>query len=189
MKIVCFGDSNTYGYDPRSFQGDRYPAEDRWVNILADQLGGTVVNAGENGREIPHNRWQLAEAMGLLREENPIDLLIIMLGTNDLLQGNSVADIVGRMEVFLQELEGKTGKILLIAPPNLQLGEWVASRELTEASLELNKAYRKLADTLDVGYADAGKWNLKLAFDGVHLTQEAHRNLAEALLHYLRKGE
>ena len=52
MKILCFGDSNTYGYDPRSFLGDRYPAEYRWVDILAKKLCCTAVNAGMTGREI-----------------------------------------------------------------------------------------------------------------------------------------
>ena len=42
MKVVCFGDSNTYGYDPRSWLGGRYPAESRWVDLLGpkDRLGG-----------------------------------------------------------------------------------------------------------------------------------------------------
>ena len=53
MKILCFGDSNTYGYDPRDFFASRYPAQDRWVDLLGNNLGCIVVNAGENGREIP----------------------------------------------------------------------------------------------------------------------------------------
>ena len=54
MRILCFGDSNTYGYDPRGFYGDRYEAENRWVDLLGTLTGHEVINAGTNGREIPH---------------------------------------------------------------------------------------------------------------------------------------
>lgn len=53
MRIVCFGDSNTYGYDPRSFFGDRYPEEQIWVNILAQKMNCRVVNAGEMAGKYP----------------------------------------------------------------------------------------------------------------------------------------
>ncbi len=52
MQILCFGDSNTYGYDPRGFFGDRYGAEDRWVDLLAKQTGHEIINAGANGRSL-----------------------------------------------------------------------------------------------------------------------------------------
>ena len=57
MRILCFGDSNTYGYDPRGFFGDRYDDKDRWVDLLAKQTGHEVINAGANGREIPRNPY------------------------------------------------------------------------------------------------------------------------------------
>ena len=53
MKVLCYGDSNTYGYDTRGFFGDRYPAECRWVDILARKLNWEIQNEGQNGREIP----------------------------------------------------------------------------------------------------------------------------------------
>ena len=53
MKVICFGDSNTYGYDPRGYLGGRYEADCRWVDILATETGWTVSNLGQNGREIP----------------------------------------------------------------------------------------------------------------------------------------
>lgn len=189
LKIVCFGDSNTYAYDPRSYFGERFPVEDRWVSILSEEMGCTVVNAGENGREIPRHSWELEEFQQMLAEEVPIDLLIVMLGTNDLLQGNSAADVAGRMEAFLGQTDLDLCGVLLVAPPILRLGEWVPSDELVLASRELNKAYRELALRLDVRFADAGEWNLSLAFDGVHLNREGHRIFAEELFRYLKKGE
>ena len=80
MNVICFGDSNTYGYDPRAYFGGRYDTDCRWVDILAAETGWTVCNMGQNGREIP------SSAPSFLADT---DLLIVMLGTNDLLQGRS----------------------------------------------------------------------------------------------------
>ena len=181
MSILCFGDSNTYGYDPRSFLGDRYPAEHRWVDLLAGKLGCTVINAGENGREIPRREREWVEFHSLLTRCSPIGLLIIMLGTNDLLQGYSAKDAAGRMEVFLERIDLEKSKILLIAPPPMKPGAWVQSQGLIDASKELDGAYQELADHLGVGFADAGQWGLPLTYDGVHLTEEGHIAFAEEL--------
>ena len=46
MNVICFGDSNTYGYDPRGYFGGRYDGDNRWVDILAAETGWTVYNMG-----------------------------------------------------------------------------------------------------------------------------------------------
>ena len=89
MKIICFGDSNTYGYDPRGYFGGRYDANCRWVDILAAETGWDIYNMGQNGREIP------AAAPAF---PDDTDLLIVMLGTNDLLQGRSPEQAAERLE-------------------------------------------------------------------------------------------
>ena len=76
MKVVCFGDSNTWGYDPKGYLGGRY--DHPWPEILAEKLHCTVINWGENGREIPGNAVDFPA---------DTDLLIIMLGTNDAQDG------------------------------------------------------------------------------------------------------
>ena len=96
MRILCLGDSNTYGYDPRSFFGDRYGAEDRWVDLLAEQTGHECINAGAN----PRNPY----ALRLLTEHTPVDVFLVMLGTNDLLQGASAKEATAIMEAFLNPL-------------------------------------------------------------------------------------
>lgn len=53
MNVVCFGDSNTYGFDPRSYLGGRYGPQSRWVDLLGAETGWTVFNQGENGRRSP----------------------------------------------------------------------------------------------------------------------------------------
>ena len=97
MRVICYGDSNTYGYDPRSYLGDRYPADCRWVDLLANMTGWEVKNAGENGREIPRRESELQRVLRMLSADNA-DLLIVMLGGNDLLQGADSAIAAERMQ-------------------------------------------------------------------------------------------
>ena len=181
MKILCFGDSNTYGYDPRSFFGSRYPAQYRWVDLLAQKLNCQVINAGENGREIPSREGELQRFDLMLANQNPVDLLIIMLGGNDLLQGNPVDAVARRMETFLEHIDLERSKLLLIGPPPMQRGEWVPTQTLIDASAALNLAYKDLSRRLGVRFADAGEWNIPLTFDGVHFTEEGHKAFAEGL--------
>lgn len=168
MTILCFGDSNTFGYDPRSFLGSRYDAP--WPDLLAAGTGWQVHSNGSCGREIPRRETAFPKS---------IDLLIVMLGTNDLLQGASPATAAARMERFLSALDRTS--VLLIAPPPMCRGEWVPNDELIEASKALSACYRSLAERLGIRFLDAGEWSIPMAFDGVHFTQEGHRSFAENL--------
>ena len=85
MRIFCFGDSNTYGYDARSRFGERLSAGERWPEILGEQYGWEIQNEGMNGRKIPGEAWSLAGFDRALLNWGETDLLLIMLGTNDLL--------------------------------------------------------------------------------------------------------
>lgn len=182
MRILCFGDSNTYGYDPCSPLESRYPAQQRWVDILAGKLGCECINAGQNGREIPVREWELREFDRLLAENAPVDLLAILLGTNDLLQGNSVEAVTRRMENFLTHVHPVPLQILLISPPPMQRGAWVSTLELIEVSSSLRNGYKALSERFGVHFADAGMWDISLTYDGVHFTEEGHRAFAERLL-------
>lgn len=177
MRILCFGDSNTYGYDPRGFFGDRYGAGDRWVDILAKQTGHDLINAGSNSREIPRNPY----AHRLLTEHAPVDIFLVMLGINDLLQGASVKEAATRMEAFLNPLLPHCEQILLVAPPPMKRGAWVPSDVLVAESILLAEEYKLLAEKLNITFVDTRHWNIELTFDGVHFTEEGHHTFAENL--------
>ena len=82
MKIICFGDSNTFGYDPRSWFGGRYEADCRWVDILAEKTGREILSAAP-----------------LFPADT--DLLIVMLRTNDLLQGKRPEQAAGLLRALI----------------------------------------------------------------------------------------
>lgn len=185
MIILCYGDSNTYGYDPRSYFGDRYPAESRWVDILAEKTGQITVNEGENGREIPRREEEFRQFQDLLAQSRA-DCLIVMLGGNDLLQGASPATAAERMEQFLSRIAGiEKDRILLVGPPPKKLGAWVPDESLIRDSEELCAAYEQLAGKLGIRYVDAGGWDIELCYDGVHFTEQGHEAFAEGMAEYL----
>lgn len=177
MNVICFGDSNTYGYDPRSWLGRRYDADSRWVDILAGSTGWSVRNMGVNGREIP----------GTAPAFPPdTDLLIIMLGSNDLLQGHSPEETAGKLEHVLSSLSLPREKVLLIAPPPMRRGEWVPDQRLVDGSRTFARCCRSLVGRLGIRFADAGDWGISLAYDGVHFTEQGHRAFAAGLLEVLK---
>ena len=177
MKVICFGDSNTYGYDPRSYFGGRYDADSRWVDILAAETGWTVRNMGQNGREIPP-----------IAPDFPTDtdLLTVMLGTNDLLQGRSPEQAAERLERFLAGITLDRSRILLIAPPPVTLGEWVPSPQFIDDSHAFARLCQALAKLMGVRFADAGTWDIPLTYDGVHFTEQGHKAFAAGLLEEFR---
>ena len=181
MRVLCFGDSNTYGYDPRGYLGDRYPAGDRWTDLLAEQTGWDILTAGANGREIPRNPY----APRLLSKHASVDVFLVMLGTNDLLQGASASEAAAQMEAFLNQLLPDCKNILLVAPPPMKRGAWVPGDGLVEESIHLARAYKALAQKLRILFADTRGWDIELAFDGVHFTEAGHHAFAAQIKNLL----
>ena len=176
MKVICFGDSNTFGYDPCARCGEPY--DRAWTQILGEQTGWQVINNGVNGREVPDEPVSIPE---------DVDLFLVMLGTNDLLQLDSPEAAAARMEAFLSG--GDPGKLVVIAPPPMVSGEWVQDEELIADSLRLAVLYEALCSRLGVRFLNAGDWNVPLAYDGVHFTLEGHSAFAQGLFNALTKGE
>lgn len=137
-RLLCYGDSNTYGYDPCSYLGGRYSESVRWTAMLRG-YGWEVINRGENGRSIPRGDGEINVAIQSLCCEET-DIPTVMLGSNDLLQmpSPSAEECARRMERFLTALlhaDGweKSRKLLLIAPPPMALGTWVQDEETIAA--------------------------------------------------------
>lgn len=193
MRLLCFGDSNTYGHDPRSYLGDRYPPEVRWTGLLA-AAGWEVLEAGQNGREIPRRAFEVQEAEDLFFRSGRLDGVTVMLGGNDLLQhpGFAAEDVAARMEAFLTGILShhvlEPGAFLLIAPPPMRPGAWVTERRLLTQSARLTGCYEALAGRLGVRFADAGKWGVGLVFDGVHFSEEGHQAFARGVRQALEKS-
>ena len=173
MTIYCFGDSNTFGYDPRGFLGDRYDVP--WPEALAELTLWQVRNNGSCGRRVP------------LREAafpQNADRVLAMLGTNDLLNGDDPQAIGEKMERFLSGQD--RSRIVLICPPPLCRGEWVPSDELVRRSEVLAEEYRTVAQRLGLRFINTGDWNIRLCYDGVHFTELGHREFAEHLARELQ---
>lgn len=190
MKILCFGDSNTYGYDPRGYLGGRYPADVRWTGRLQED-GYDVVNLGQNGREIPASEIEMIWHRDSFVSYAPFDRLLIMLGSNDLLMHRDfVAEAVARrMEVFLSHLMESVSseKIILIAPPPMNPGEWVDEERLLTESRRLGRCYKAVAEKAGISFADASDWDIPTTFDGVHFTEEGHATFADGIRQALRQ--
>lgn len=180
-KICCVGDSNTYGYDPRDPFGSRYADEIRWTCRIHSPERD-IFNMGMNGLTIPGapGFFRIPERMA---QNGPMDEIVVMLGTNDLLQGGSAEKTASRMQIFLEKLleDHPSPSILLLAPPVFQRGEWVAGEEMIEQSRKLAGEYWKLAETLQIRFADTGEWDIEVLYDGIHFSPEGHRVFAQHL--------
>lgn len=186
-RIVCFGDSNTYGYDPSGYLGSCYPDFIPWTKQL-EQSGYDVVNLGMNGRTIPSGSL-IADVATMCKSYEPYSLLVIMLGTNDLLLGQPLSLIAEKMDRFLASLTTRlpSGKILLIGPPAMQAGSWVRDPVVLESSRHFFARYAPVAKKYGVQAADAKEWEVEIAGDGIHLTPSGHAAFARGLLALLRK--
>lgn len=158
--IICYGDSNTYGYDPCSLMGERYPHRIRWTGILNDRSGWEIRNHGVNGRCIPHDpsllRFACKQTEDWSKLESPV-WLWIMLGTNDLLMDPEpeAEKVRNRMQHFLQLLlkqqavqQGKI-QLRLISPPPMTPGAWVEGEQIIRESRNLEKEYKNLSRELE----------------------------------------
>lgn len=193
-RIVCFGDSNTYGYDACSAFGGRLPGTQRWPDILQDLSGWEILNRGMNGRTIPQRTWDLEDFDRRIAECEPFDSFFIMLGTNDLLNLSrpDIRKVADRMELFIRHaishpvLEGKRGRILLAAPPRTEIGRF--GQEAGAYDRESEKfgiCYREIAERYGVCFVDAAAWKVPLAHDGVHIAPEGHQVFAEQLWKFM----
>ena len=200
--ILCYGDSNTYGFDPRI--GFRYPEGVRWTSVLAGLLGSDyrVIVEGCNGRttifDDPLEGWKngLDYLKPCLNSHKPVDIVILMLGSNDLKEtfhasAEEIADgagvLVKTIQEFTEEKQEFVPKIVLVSPP--EIGEGIRHSAFYGSFLEnaigrskeFPDAYRRLADTYGCIFFDAAAHIRPSETDSLHLDPEGHRVLAERL--------
>lgn len=201
--ILCYGDSNTYGFNPNP-DSYRYPYEKRWTTILAEKLGDKYVVAPEglNGRTTAYDRpgaaWKNGSTSFVvsLATHKPVDIVVIMLGTNDCnaTLGLSADDIAKGMETLVEiteemapETQGYVPEIIIIAPgairPDYQ-GKPFES-ELDDNSVknshQIASLYAKIAEKHGCRFIDATEAAEVSELDCMHLSENGHRQIAELL--------
>lgn len=204
-KVLFYGDSNTYGYDPSGYMGGRYPRRSRWTSLVADSLNEEweVAVDGMPGRMIPAAGRGMYILMDSVRMEMPFDLFAVMLGTNDLISMRhpDAATVAKKMETMITSAaELLSTQILLIAPPQVRFtdpsctdpfvrGSGTYAQDCKEQSQLLAQYYREIAKENGAFFADASSWDLDFAFDGVHLSEKGHVTFAKELEKVIRKIE
>ena len=139
-KIYAFGDSNTYGFDPRMGGMGRYPKDIRWTGVIDLMPEYEVNNQGYNGLSIPRADSTIASLGRSIKEWSP-DLIFIMLGSNDLLNMSpaSCEKVGGSMRQFLSALCGYIPEyvqnMVLVAPPKMSLGDWTDPEIVSESQV------------------------------------------------------
>jgi lysophospholipase L1-like esterase len=197
--IMCYGDSNTWGLDPET--KTRYPVNIRWTGLLQQHLGNEfrVIEEGLRGRTTTRDDPAQAGRNGsqlllpLLESHAPVDLLILMLGTNDLqdtydYQPDDVANGIQKLiDITLQSKSGANNnppQILLICPPPIENPtndfQYLFSKE-NHKSTSLPFYYRLIAKENGCFFLDASEIVKPSPEDGIHLDEIGHAMLAEQI--------
>lgn len=196
--VLCYGDSNTWGYDPAT--RTRYPSDVRWTGVLANRLSAEyrVIEEGLTGRTtrwddpIETGRNGLTYLRPCVESHQPLDLIIIMLGTNDLKRrfdlsasdiAQSAADLADLARRWSHAPDGSQAKVLLVAPPAVTtLTEFDQMFDgAREKSRQFSRYYRLAAGWQHLPFFDAGAVIVSSERDGIHFDPAEHRKFGEAL--------
>ncbi len=194
--ILCFGDSNTWGCTPKT--GRRLAAGKRWTGVLSLKLGSgfTVIEEGLNGRTTIFDDPDFPFRSGedylppCLASHSPVDLVIIMLGTNDLKDKFNLSpkDIAAGMERLIDIIQnsaagvcGASPEVLIICPPHTaQATDFDVFLHSYLNSTQLSAFYAPLAKKHKCFFLDASLFIRESDLpDGIHLSEAAHTSLGE----------
>ncbi len=207
-RIVCFGDSNTWGFDPATME--RHPADVRWTGVLAKELGRDylVLEEGLNGRTtVFDDPIEGVEKNGLrylepcIKSHAPFDLIVIMLGTNDLkvrfgMGAFDIAAGAARLAEIVMKSEcgigGLPPKVLLVSPIHIHenimykpYGD-MFGKDSYERSLGLSKFYSINRQLLGCEFLDASRFAYPSEVDSIHMDPDDHRKLGVAMAEKIR---
>lgn len=205
-QILCFGDSLTWGWMPvpEGMPTTRYPAEQRWPGVMRRCLGDSylVIEEGLSARTTSiadPNDERLDGSAYLptaLASHLPLDLVIVMLGTNDAKSAyrRTPHDIALGMARLIGQVKSSAGgvgtaypapQMLVVAPPPLGHipGPWLAAQfgDAAPKIASLPAHYDALAKARGVGFLDAGRHVVTNGLDGVHFTPENNEALGQAV--------
>lgn len=204
--ILCFGDSNTNGTNP---SGGRWGRHERWTGILQDRLGDDyyVIEEGLGGRVtvmedfLEPNKNGRTHLPVSLRTHRPLDLVIIMLGTNDMkhrfnLMPRDIAQGVAELGRLVETYDYGEGypvpKVMIVSP--VELGEDVEhsvfggfSNDAVESSRQLHIWYEKEAKAHGWYYLNAAEYAHPSKKDRLHMEHADHVALADALEKKIRE--
>ena len=198
--ILCYGDSNTWGCKPGVLT--RLPADVRWTGVLAQQLGKgySIIEDGINGRstawEDPTNlcRNGISGLGYALYRSKPLDLVVVMLCTNDLNHTDAEGYYHGIKLLAKQILQANIGfpgtsnvfldepRLLLISP-----SEKYPGTRGYEESLKLAYYTEKVANELNVPWLDAAKFAKPSPLDGCHMAEKYHHALGVAVFEKIKE--
>jgi len=205
--ILAYGDSLTWGYDAEG--PSRHAFQDRWPTVLQGKLwpNAVVIAEGLNGRTTAFDdhtadcdRNGARTLPTVLESHGPLDLVIIMLGSNDMkpwIAGHALPAThgMGRLVEIVRghryPLDGPKPQVLIVAPPplceteNREFDEMFGRR--FEASKQLAVSYKALAAQNGTAFFDAGSVAKTTPLDGVHLDAANTRAIGEALAPVVRK--
>ena len=198
--IVCFGDSNTWGYDAES--GGRFDENTRWTCLLRERLGDSyyVVEEGLSGRTSVCEDPLFEGLSGIsyihpcLLSHSPLHLVIIMLGTNDTkerfnLTSFNIAQGIVRLAQKAKGMAvgagGKAPEVLVVAPPPIR-PEYISTdignamgKQCDVKAAELSTHLEKLLAPTDIHFADAKQYVVMNEIDYMHLNKEGHQKMSE----------
>jgi lysophospholipase L1-like esterase len=202
--ILCYGDSNTWGYNPAT--QTRFSRDERWAGVLRLELGDDylVIEEGLNGRttvwDDPIEGYKNGKEylIPCLTTHKPLDLVIILLGTNDLkkrfsLSAYDIANGAGVLVDIVQKSDTgpdeKAPQLLLLAPPPIaRLSEYAEMFEGAEPkSRKLSEHFRRVSVEYGCELLDTAGIIVSSDIDGIHFEAQEHRKLGQAVAERVRK--
>nr|WP_294666831.1 SGNH/GDSL hydrolase family protein [uncultured Blautia sp.] len=205
--VLCYGDSNTYGL--KSDLVSRYPRNVRWTGLLQEKLGQDyyIIEEGLGGRttvwDDPVEEYKNGKKYLLpcLDSHKPLDLVVIMLGTNDLKSRFSVSpfEIGTSMENLVKTIlksdagiDFKAPKILLVTPVPIHsvdrpmdLDQMLPDME--KRSKALSYYYEDIAKRYEIAYLNPDGMVEVNDTDGIHYTEKGHAQMAELMADKIKK--
>lgn len=207
--ILCYGDSNTWGYNPDG--SGRYPKHMRWTTVLQKELGESfdVISEGLNGRTTVWDdpvrgdyRNGKKYLLPCLHTHKPIDLVILFLGSNDLKPRYNVTsmEIAQSVEMLVDIVKkSETGpnmtspEILVIIPPPILIPEEVKQMDYLlpeyEKAVDKSRQFPQAFTSVLNGKChlfDSSRYIKTSEIDGMHLDPESHAILGRELAKYIK---